>query len=76
MKVTIYGMGCTKCHQLYDNANMAIEELGLQCELEKVTDFNKIAAQGIMLTPALAIDGNIVSSGNIPSVEEIKNFII
>lgn len=72
MKFTIYGSGCSKCQQLTLNAESAAQALGRPYELEKVTDTNAIIDAGIMRTPALAIDGDIVIEGKVASPDEIE----
>ena len=72
MKFTIYGSGCAKCKQLSLNAEAAANELGLSFELEKVTDVNGIIDAGVMRTPALAIDEEIVLEGTVSNVGDIK----
>lgn len=71
MKVQVFGPGCTRCRQLAANARAAIEQSGLDCELEHVDDVMRIAEMGILLTPALAIDGQIKSSGKVLTAEQI-----
>ncbi len=75
MKIQILGTGCPKCRQLAENAAVAAEELGLDCELEKVTDINEIMKFGIMMTPGLAVDGQVKSTGKLLSVDEIKKLL-
>lgn len=75
MKIQILGMGCMKCNKLYDNAKKAAEELGLDFEMEKIADINKISDMGVMMTPALAVDGEIKTAGKALSVEEIKKIL-
>lgn len=75
MKIQILGTGCPKCAQLTENAKMAIEESGADCELEKVTDINEILKFGVMMTPAIAIDGEVKAVGKVSSTEEIKNML-
>ncbi|MHC4914996.1 MAG: MTH895/ArsE family thioredoxin-like protein [Planctomycetota bacterium] len=75
MKVQILGTGCPKCAQLAENAAAAIAEAGLDCELVKVTDINERVEMGAMMTPALAVDGAIKSSGRVLSVEEIRGLL-
>jgi len=72
MKLTIYGSGCAKCKQLTANAEAAASSLNLTYEVEKVTDTNAIIDAGIMRTPALAIDGDIVIEGKVSSADEVK----
>jgi small redox-active disulfide protein 2 len=75
MKIQIFGPGCMNCKSLEQRARRAVEELGIAAEFEKVTDFIKIAESGILRTPGLAIDGQIVSQGRVSSVEEIKTML-
>jgi small redox-active disulfide protein 2 len=75
MKIQILGTGCPKCKKLAENAETAAKELGVDYELEKVTDINKILSFGIMITPGLAIDGKVKSSGKLCSVNEIKEML-
>jgi small redox-active disulfide protein 2 len=75
MKIKIIGMGCPKCRQTEANARQAARELGLNVEIEKITDVNKISDFGIMATPGLAVDGEIKFSGKVPLVEEIKGVL-
>jgi len=75
MKIEILGVGCLKCKQLTVNVEAAVKELNIAAEIFKVTDIDKIIEYGVMLTPALAIDGTIVLAGKILSKEEIKKII-
>jgi small redox-active disulfide protein 2 len=74
-KVQILGTGCPKCKKLAENAQAAITAAGLECELVKVTDINEITQFGVMLTPALAIDGQVKIMGKVPSPEEIRKLL-
>jgi len=75
MKIQILGTGCPKCKKLAETAEAAAKELQLDYELEKVTDINAIMAMGVMMTPALAVDGVVKSVGKVLSVDEIKNIL-
>lgn len=75
MKVQILGTGCPKCKKLAANAEAAARELELDCELEKVTDVNEIMKFGVMMTPALAVDGEVKLAGKVPPVAEIKKLL-
>ncbi|MBE3036197.1 MAG: TM0996/MTH895 family glutaredoxin-like protein [Candidatus Atribacteria bacterium] len=75
MKIEILGTGCPKCKKLNQLAEEAINELGVSAEIIKVTDINKIIDYGVMVTPALVIDGEIKALGKIPSKEEITKWI-
>ncbi len=72
MKIQILGSGCAKCNQLRENAEAAARELGLDYEIEKITDFREIARMGALVTPALAIDGKLKLVGKVAGPEEIK----
>ncbi len=74
-KIQVLGTGCPKCKQLADNADAAAQGLGIDYELEKITDINDILAYGIMMTPGLAVDGDIKVSGKVATVEEIKEWL-
>jgi small redox-active disulfide protein 2 len=76
MKIEILGVGCPKCKQLTANAEAAVKELNIQTEIGKVTDIDKITGYGVMMTPALAVDGRVVSSGTVLSKEEIKKILV
>jgi len=75
MRIEILGMGCPKCKKLTENAEKAVGELGVKAEIVKVEDMDKIVSYGVMMTPALALDGKIMSSGKIATVDEIKKWI-
>lgn len=75
MKLTIYGSGCAKCNLLTQHAETAARELGASYELEKITDMNQIIDAGIMRTPALAVDDQIVVEGKVPSANELKQYL-
>lgn len=75
MKISVLGTGCPKCKKLAETAEFAAQELGVSYELEKVTDINDIMKYGVMITPALAIDGKVVSTGKVLSVDETKKLL-
>ena len=75
MKLTIYGSGCAKCQQLTANAEAAARRLGLAFEVEKVTELNAIIEAGVMRTPALAVDDEILVEGKVPSSDEIQTLL-
>ncbi|MBN1126817.1 MAG: TM0996/MTH895 family glutaredoxin-like protein [Sedimentisphaerales bacterium] len=75
MKIQILGTGCPKCKQLAENADAAAKELGIEHELEKVTQINDIMTFGVMVTPALAIDGQVKNAGKVLSTDEIKRML-
>ena len=73
--VKVLGSGCAKCNALESAVRSALEELGMDTTIEHVTDFAQIAAYGIMSTPALAVDGKVVSYGKVLSKDEAKAVI-
>jgi small redox-active disulfide protein 2 len=74
-KIQILGTGCAKCKKLAENAKLAAESLGLEYEMEKVTDLNEIMSFGVMTTPGLVIDGKVVAAGKLPSPAEIEKLL-
>ncbi|MFZ1625271.1 MAG: thioredoxin family protein [Gammaproteobacteria bacterium] len=71
MQIKILGSGCKKCLTLAENTRLALEQQGLQADIDKVTDYAQIAAYGVMSTPALVIDGKLVAAGRVLSSAEI-----
>jgi len=71
MKIQILGTGCPKCRQLEANAREAVSAKGVEAEIEKVTDIEEIMEMGVMMTPALVIDGDVRSVGKVLTVEQI-----
>ncbi len=74
-KLHVLGAGCAKCDHLLEAATRASEELALDCEIEKVTDFLRFAEFGVMVTPALVVDGKVMVSGRVPPIEEVKKML-
>ncbi len=74
-KLQVLGTGCPKCKKLAENAQAAINTAGIECVIEKVTDINEIMKFGVMMTPALAIDGQVKVVGKVPSPDEIKKML-
>ena len=74
--IKILGSGCTKCMELEKAARTAISELQLGYEIEHVTDFAEIAGYGVMSTPALVLDGEVISYGKVLTVEEVKELLM
>ena len=74
-KIQILGTGCPKCAKLAENAESAAKALGLEFDIEKVTDIGEIMTFGVMVTPALAVDGQVKVVGKVPSPEEIKRLL-
>ena len=74
-KIQILGTGCPKCKKLTENAEAAAKNLGIEYEIQKVTDINEIMKFGVMITPALAIDGKVKIAGKVASPEDIKTML-
>ena len=74
-KIQVLGTGCPKCKKLAQNAEAAAKALGIEYEIEKVTDINDIMNFGVMMTPALAVDGRVKIVGKVPSAEDIEKMI-
>ena len=74
-KLQILGTGCPKCNKLAEQTKEAANSLGIVFEIEKITDITKIMKFGVMMTPALAVDGEVKVAGKVPSVDEIKKMI-
>jgi small redox-active disulfide protein 2 len=75
-KIQILGTGCPKCKKLAESAQQAINGLVGEFEIEKITDINEIMKFGVMMTPALAIDGQVKSVGKIIAPEEIRKMLV
>lgn len=73
--VKVLGSGCAKCNALEESVRSALEELGMDTTIDHVTDFAQIAAYGVMSTPALVVDGKVVSYGKVLSKDEAKSVI-
>jgi small redox-active disulfide protein 2 len=74
-KIQVLGAGCPKCTTLAENAEAAAKEAGVDYELEKVTDITEILKFGVMMTPALAVDGEVKAVGKVLSADDIKPFL-
>ncbi len=75
MKIQVLGTGCAKCKLLAEQTERAVRELGLDAEVEKVTEITEILDFGVMMTPALAVDGEIKVVGKVPQIEELKEML-
>ncbi len=75
MNIEVLGTGCAKCRRLQKNVERAVKVKGVQAEISKVEDINDILATGVMITPGLVIDGKVVSSGKVPSVDDIIDLL-
>lgn len=75
MKIEILGTGCPNCKKLYENAQQALKTTGIEAELRKVEDIDKITEYGVMIIPALVIDGEVKSAGKVLSADEIGKLL-
>jgi len=73
--IEILGPGCSKCQVLYQRADQAAKELGVEYEIKKVTDIETIIGYGIMSTPALVVNGALKFTGRVPSAEQLKGYL-
>jgi small redox-active disulfide protein 2 len=75
-KIQVLGTGCPKCKKLTENAETAAKQAGIEYQIEKITQINDIMKFGVMMTPALAIDGQVKSVGKVLSPDEIKKMLL
>lgn len=75
LKIKVLGPGCANCKRLEQMTRSEVEKLGVAAEIEKVTDYGQIMAYGVMSTPGLVINDEVVSYGRIPSNEEVQNWL-
>jgi small redox-active disulfide protein 2 len=75
MKIEILGMGCARCKTLEGQVHQALKELNVEARVEKVADLDKISAFGVLMTPGLVINGKVRSSGTLPSMATLKEWI-
>ncbi len=76
MQILVIGPGCAKCKTLAQYTEQAVKERGVTADINKVTDLKQIMALGVMMTPALAVNGTIKVAGRVPSVEDIKKLLV
>lgn len=74
-EVKVLGPGCPKCEQLRKNVEQAVAESGVECAVEKITDMLRMSEYGVMITPALVVDGEVKSVGKVLSAEDVKPFL-
>lgn len=75
VKIEVLGTGCSKCKALANNVDRAVQELGIQAEVVKVSSIEEIMSHGVMMVPALYVDGEAKAVGRAPGVEEIKRLL-
>ena len=74
-EIKILGTGCDKCNRLYETTVEAVRATGIDAEVSKVSEISEIIAFGVMTTPAIVIDGKVVVTGRVPSLDEIQKLI-
>ena len=74
-KIEILGTGCPKCKKLEEQARTAADELNLECQIDKIEDIQKIMTYGVMMTPALVVDGEVKVSGKVPALDDLKKML-
>lgn len=75
MKIEILGTGCPKCKKTKEIVDKVIEDIGIDAEVEKVEDMDKIMSYGVMLTPAVVVDGDVKVAGKVPGEKDVKKWI-
>ena len=75
MKITVLGPGCAKCKQLYENAQKAVAEAGINADVTKVEDLQEISRHNVLMTPAIIIDGKLKSSGKVIKPDQIRKWL-
>jgi small redox-active disulfide protein 2 len=75
MKIQVAGPGCARCNSLEQNVIEAVTELGIEASISKLKDFKEYAQYGILITPALVIDGKVVVTGKVPSTDDLKKLL-
>jgi len=76
MKIEILGTGCAKCRKMREQTQKAISELGIEAEVLKVEDLDEILNYGVLITPALVVNGEVKVAGKVPSVADLKRLLI
>lgn len=75
LKIEVLGPGCVRCETLERNVRAAVEEMGVAAEVIKISEISEIAARGVLMTPGLAVDGRLVSSGHLLSINQVKKLL-
>ena len=75
MKIEIYGSGCAKCKKTEEIVRQAVKELNIKAEISKIEDLQKIIDKGIMMTPAVAVDGVVKILGRVPSIQDVEKIL-
>lgn len=75
-QIEVLGPGCAKCQELMKQTEQAVSDLGLDCSVKKITDIVEITGYGVMMTPALVVDGQVKVMGKVPSLDELKKLLV
>jgi small redox-active disulfide protein 2 len=75
IRIEVLGPGCKKCEVLYERVSQAAQEMGVEHQIEKITEIEKIIAYGVMATPALVVNGAVKLSGRVPTAEHLKEYL-
>jgi small redox-active disulfide protein 2 len=75
-EIKVLGPGCAGCEGLAADVKTLVAELGIECEIEKITDINQMLSFGVMLTPALVVDGEVKVAGRRPTMDELKGMLV
>lgn len=75
-KIHVLGPGCASCEGLAADVKALVAEFGIECEIEKITDINQMLSFGVMLTPALVVDGEVKVAGRRPAMDELKGMLV
>ena len=75
LNITIYGPGCARCHETERRVRHVVEQSGVEASVRKASDFAELAKAGVLATPAVVVEGQVKSSGRIPSEDEIRSWI-
>ncbi|MFH1764269.1 MAG: thioredoxin family protein [Gemmatimonadota bacterium] len=75
LTIEVLGPGCVRCETLEKNVRIAVQEMGLEAQVTKISEIKEIAARRVMMTPALAVEGQVVSSGHLLTVHQVKKLL-
>jgi small redox-active disulfide protein 2 len=75
LTIEVLGPGCPRCRTLEENVRTSVRELGVDAEITKITDVNEISARGVLMTPGLAVNGEVVATGRLLSVNQVKRIL-
>lgn len=76
MEIKLFGPGCPRCKEMENIVTTAVKDSGVAADIKKITDFKEMMAHGVMSTPAVSIDGKLVCTGHVPTVAEVKEWLV